>query len=78
MNAYQRWFLWLTGLMLLLSATQPYAVRAAVTLVSMTAVAESDGTILVEWETATELETSKFVYTGIWQRAVPDRRQDCR
>ena len=60
MNAYQRWFLWLTGLMMLLSATQPYAVRAAVTLVSMTAAAESDGTILVEWETATELETASF------------------
>ena len=45
---------------MLFSVAQPYAVRAAVTLVDMTATAQSDGTILVEWETATELDTAAF------------------
>ncbi len=45
---------------MLSSVVQPYAVRAAVTMVAMTATAQSDGTILVEWETATELDTAAF------------------
>ena len=32
----------------------------------MTATAQSDGTILVEWETATELDTASFrLYRGL-------------
>ncbi|MCU0500807.1 MAG: hypothetical protein MUC51_03405 [Anaerolineae bacterium] len=45
---------------MLFSIAQPNAARAAVTLVDMTATAQSDGTILVEWETATELGTAAF------------------
>ena len=51
---------------MLFSVAQPYAVRAAVTLVGMTATAQTDGTILVEWETATELQTASFrLYRGL-------------
>ena len=51
---------------MLFSVAQPYAARAAVTLVGMTATAQTDGTILVEWETATELQTSSFrLYRGL-------------
>ena len=51
---------------MLFSVAQPYAVRAAVTLVGMTATAQTDGTILVEWETATELDTASFrLYRGL-------------
>jgi len=45
---------------MLFSVAQPYAARAAVTLVDMTATAQTDGTILVEWVTATELDTLSF------------------
>ena len=45
---------------MLFSVAQPYVVHAAVTLVDMTATAQADGTILVEWETATELDTLAF------------------
>ena len=41
------------------SVVQPYAVRAAVTLVDMTATAQ-DNEILVTWESATELDTAAF------------------
>jgi len=59
-NGFHRCILGLIVLLMLGSAVQSYAVRAAVTLVDMTATAQSDGTILVQWETATELDTSSF------------------
>jgi hypothetical protein len=63
------WFHWcvlgLIGIVLVFAVVRPFAARAAVILVSMTATAESDGTILVEWETATELGISSFrLYRG--------------
>jgi hypothetical protein len=45
---------------MLFSVAQPYAARAAVTLVSMTATAQTDGTILVKWETGSELTTTAY------------------
>jgi hypothetical protein len=38
----------------------PFVARASVGLIDMTARAQADGTILVEWETATELNTLSF------------------
>jgi len=64
-NSFHRCIPGLIGFLMLFSIVQPYAVRAAVTLVDMTATAQTDGTILVEWETATELDTSSFrLYRG--------------
>jgi hypothetical protein len=59
-NSCYRCVLGLVGLLMLFSVIQPYAARAAVTMVDMTATAQPDGTILVRWVTATELGTSSF------------------
>ena len=58
-NAFHRCILGLIGLLMLFSVARPNAVRAAVTLVDMTATAQ-DNKILVKWETATELDTAAF------------------
>jgi len=50
----------LVGLLLLFAVVRPFAARATVVLVDMTATAQADGTILVEWETATELDIAAF------------------
>jgi hypothetical protein len=66
----------LIGLLLVFAIARPFAARAAVTLVDMTATAQSDGTILVKWETATELNTLAFrlyrapVSIGPWDTIV--------
>jgi len=60
LNLFHWCVLGLVGLLMLFSVVQPYVVRAAVILVDMTATAQADGTILVEWETATELDTAAF------------------
>ena len=72
LNWFHRCVLGLTGIVLVFAVVRPFAARAAVILVSMTATAKSDGTILVEWETATELGISSFrlyrnqAATGPW------------
>jgi hypothetical protein len=48
------------GFLMLLAVAPPYAGRAAVTLVDMNATAQANSTILVAWETATELNTAAF------------------
>ncbi len=66
LNWFHRCVLGLTGIVLVFAVVRPFAARAAVILVSMTATAKSDGTILVEWETATELGISSFrLYRGL-------------
>jgi hypothetical protein len=51
----------LVGLLVLFTVVPPPdAARAAVVLIDMNATAQVDGTILVKWETATELNTIAF------------------
>jgi hypothetical protein len=76
LNAF-RWFvLGLAGLLLVFAIARPFAARAAMTLLDMTATAQSDGMILVKWETATELDTTAFnlyraeASTGPWDTVV--------
>ena len=75
-NSFYRCVLGLIGLLMLFSVAPPHAVRAAVGLIDMSATAQADGTILVEWETATELNTEAFnlyraqASTGPWDTIV--------
>jgi len=76
LNVFHWFVLGLAGLLLVFAIARPFAARAAVGLIDMTATAQTDGTILVEWETATELNTAAFnlyraeTSTGPWDTIV--------
>ena len=61
LNFFHWCVLGLVGLLVAFAVVRPFAARAAVGLTDMTATAQVDGTILVKWVTATELDTVAFL-----------------
>jgi hypothetical protein len=65
-NVLRRCIPAIIGLLMVFFVARPHALRADATLVYLRAAAQVDGTILVEWQTSYELNTSSFrVYQAL-------------